>query len=35
MRRGAVADSRHTFANSTALHFAAEDGHHEIIEALW
>ena len=34
MKRGAVVDSRHAFANSTALHFAAEDGHHEIIEAL-
>jgi ankyrin repeat protein len=34
VRRGAVVDSRHAFANSTALHFAAEDGHHEIIEAL-
>jgi len=34
LKRGAVVDARHPFANSTALHFAAEDGHHEIIKVL-
>lgn len=33
-RRGAVVDARHAFANSTALHFAAEEGHADIIRAL-